>query len=551
MDVRLEQADCIDFLSSFRPGSVDLVITSPPYGMKIKPYEKDNPLDLHEYLDWQTKVIQKAAMACSDTGSICWQVGNHIASDGAVIPLDCVLFERFLLQELYPRNRIVWTFEHGLHCKNRFSGRHETILWFAKSKNYIFNLDAVRIPQKYPNKKYYKGPKQGQISSNPLGKNPTDSWKFQKEFFKLPIFPVKEHRATVSVEEFINAVNLASHVICEMKNTAMFNWNNFIQSNPTMEGKLASDIIQNLSSSTNTEPNFSFLFNQSYATIAIKKTANEISVEVGRNRWVIACEALTGNNAIFSQVFSHSFAISTNRITAPFFVLINWSGSFELGFDIINQFNIFRSKFNSITFVTDANIPVTDHQTKSICTMTSKNREIILFESVLAITFDISRTVTKNPFVMSVAQSLTTDIANTSFDRALLGNNIFSTSTNFHYLPPIFDIQFIYNKTNGNPPWDVWEIPNVKHNHVEKTEHPCQFPAELCSRLILALTNENGLVVDPFMGSGTAGVAAAMNNRRFAGCDNKPEYVEIARNRLEKLERGALSVRQPQMDQDG
>ena len=74
------------------------------------------------------------------------------------------------------RNRIIWHFGHGLHCSKRFSGRYETIMWFSKSDNYTFNLDAVRIPQKYPNKKYFKGPNAGKLSCNPLGKNPSDVW---------------------------------------------------------------------------------------------------------------------------------------------------------------------------------------------------------------------------------------------------------------------------------------------------------------------------------------------------------------------------------------
>lgn len=74
------------------------------------------------------------------------------------------------------RNRIIWHFEHGLHCSRRFSGRYETIIWFTKSDNYVFNLDPVRVPQKYPGKKHFKGLKAGQYSSNPLGKNPGDVW---------------------------------------------------------------------------------------------------------------------------------------------------------------------------------------------------------------------------------------------------------------------------------------------------------------------------------------------------------------------------------------
>jgi adenine-specific DNA-methyltransferase len=74
------------------------------------------------------------------------------------------------------RNRIIWHFEHGLHCSNRFSGRYESVTWFTKTDDYVFNLDPVRVPQKYPGKKYFKGPKVGQYSGNPLGKNPGDLW---------------------------------------------------------------------------------------------------------------------------------------------------------------------------------------------------------------------------------------------------------------------------------------------------------------------------------------------------------------------------------------
>ena len=74
------------------------------------------------------------------------------------------------------RNRIIWTFGHGLNSTQRFSGRHETILWFTKGDDYTFDLDSIRIPQKYPGKRSYKGPNKGQLSGNVLGKNPSDVW---------------------------------------------------------------------------------------------------------------------------------------------------------------------------------------------------------------------------------------------------------------------------------------------------------------------------------------------------------------------------------------
>jgi len=76
------------------------------------------------------------------------------------------------------RNRIIWHFGHGLHCTKRFSGRHETILWFTKNDNYTFNLDPIRVPQKYPGKRNFKkNEKYGTLSCNPLGKNPSDIWE--------------------------------------------------------------------------------------------------------------------------------------------------------------------------------------------------------------------------------------------------------------------------------------------------------------------------------------------------------------------------------------
>lgn len=109
-------------------------------------------------------------------GSLCWQVGHHV-NKGVVTPLDAIAYTIFSKhKDLLLRNRIVWTFAHGVHASRRFSGRHETVLWFTKGTDYTFDLDSVRVPQKYPGKRYYKGPKKGELSGNPLGKNPSDVW---------------------------------------------------------------------------------------------------------------------------------------------------------------------------------------------------------------------------------------------------------------------------------------------------------------------------------------------------------------------------------------
>ena len=89
----------------------------------------------------------------------------------------------------------------------------------------------------------------------------------------------------------------------------------------------------------------------------------------------------------------------------------------------------------------------------------------------------------------------------------------------------------------------LWNIPNVKANHPEKTLHPCQFPIELVERCVLALTNESDWVLDPFSGVGSALLAALKNNRRAIGCEKEPEYVEIARQRIDDLGAGRLRYR--------
>ncbi len=116
-----------------------------------------------------------------------------------------------------------------------------------------------------------------------------------------------------------------------------------------------------------------------------------------------------------------------------------------------------------------------------------------------------------------------------------------------------------YGTPSGNPlgknPSDIWKIvvqdwetalwniPNVKANHTEKTLHPCQFPIELVERCILALTNEDDWVVDPFSGSGSALLAALMHGRRAMGYEKEAAYISIAKQRIIDLYAGTLRYR--------
>jgi DNA modification methylase len=172
VNYQIKNGDSLKVLKEFEDGRFDLIITSPPYNIG-KSYETKTSIE--EYLETQEDIISELVRTLSDRGNLCWQVGNYV-DKGEIFPLDIYYYPIFKKLGLQLRNRILWHFGHGLHASNRFSGRYETILWFSKTNDYIFNLDDVRVPSKYPGKLHFKGEKKGLPSGNPLGKNPSDIW---------------------------------------------------------------------------------------------------------------------------------------------------------------------------------------------------------------------------------------------------------------------------------------------------------------------------------------------------------------------------------------
>ncbi len=186
-DYQIKKGDCLTVLKNIDDDKFDLIVTSPPYNIG-KSYETQTSIE--KYLETQEEIINELVRTLSERGNLCWQVGNYV-DKGEVFPLDIFYYQIFKKHGLKLRNRIIWHFGHGLHASNRFSGRYETILWFSKTDDYIFNLNNVRVPSKYPGKRHFKGPKKGQVSGNPLGKNPSDIWEiiaqdWEKEMWDIP-----------------------------------------------------------------------------------------------------------------------------------------------------------------------------------------------------------------------------------------------------------------------------------------------------------------------------------------------------------------------------
>lgn len=165
--------DCRQLLKKIPSNSVAVVITSPPYNIK-KQYGKYE--DNIEFSDWK-KLIKETTKevfrVLKPNGSFFLNLSPiPYGTDKEILPLPYVGYEIIQSCGFKLRNMITWTFNNMQNCTNRLSGRYENILWCVKDiKNYVFNLDDVRIP--------YITKKDKRLVGGP-GRNPTDVWYFDR-----------------------------------------------------------------------------------------------------------------------------------------------------------------------------------------------------------------------------------------------------------------------------------------------------------------------------------------------------------------------------------
>jgi len=98
------------------------------------------------------------------------------------------------------------------------------------------------------------------------------------------------------------------------------------------------------------------------------------------------------------------------------------------------------------------------------------------------------------------------------------------------------------NNMQGANPGDVWKFSHVHYSNPEREDHPTQKPEALIGRIVRASSNENDIVLDPFVGSGTTARVAQALNRRYIGIDINPEYIEMSKKRLARFFEGFDSV---------
>ncbi|MCL4536583.1 MAG: site-specific DNA-methyltransferase [Nitrospirae bacterium] len=98
-----------------------------------------------------------------------------------------------------------------------------------------------------------------------------------------------------------------------------------------------------------------------------------------------------------------------------------------------------------------------------------------------------------------------------------------------------FDYQLMKKMNQGKQMRNVWEISSPPAEEKRFGKHPTQKPAELLKRIVLASTKEGDLVLDPFCGSSTTGVAAVLLNRKYVGIDLEDEYLQLSKKRIEEI----------------
>lgn len=92
------------------------------------------------------------------------------------------------------------------------------------------------------------------------------------------------------------------------------------------------------------------------------------------------------------------------------------------------------------------------------------------------------------------------------------------------------------NINSGKQMTDVWRFPSISRWEKSCGKHPTQKPVPLLTRIILANTDTNDWILDPFAGSSTTGIAANLSGRRFLGIEKESEFVELSRKRRIELD---------------
>lgn len=168
-------ADCLDVLAKIPDGSIQLIVCDPPYNIMLADWD-----DHKNYLAWASPWLAEAERVLAPTGNIAIFGGLQYQGEAGSGDLLSIISHMRQNSKMLLANLIIWNYPNGMSAQRFFANRHEEIAWFAKTKKYFFDLDAVREPYDEETKAIYMKDKRLNPESVEKGRNPTNVWRMSR-----------------------------------------------------------------------------------------------------------------------------------------------------------------------------------------------------------------------------------------------------------------------------------------------------------------------------------------------------------------------------------
>ncbi|WP_417468235.1 DNA-methyltransferase [Maricaulis sp.] len=167
--------DCLEVLANIPSGSIQLIVCDPPYNIQLAHWD-DHP----NYIEWAKAWLVEVERVLSPTGSIALFGGLQYQGEAGSGDLISLISHLRANSKMLLANLIIWNYPNGMSAQRFFANRHEEIAWFAKTKKYYFDLDAVREPYDEVTKAIYLKDKRLNPESVEKGRNPTNVWRMPR-----------------------------------------------------------------------------------------------------------------------------------------------------------------------------------------------------------------------------------------------------------------------------------------------------------------------------------------------------------------------------------
>ena len=167
--------DCLDVLARIPSDSIQLIICDPPYNILLADWD-----DHSDYIGWASQWLAEAERVLAPAGNIAIFGGLQYQDEAGSGDLLSIISHMRQHSKMRLVNLIVWNYPNGMSAQRFFASRHEEIAWFAKTKKYFFDLDAVREPYDAKTKAAYMKDKRLNPASVEKGRNPTNVWRMSR-----------------------------------------------------------------------------------------------------------------------------------------------------------------------------------------------------------------------------------------------------------------------------------------------------------------------------------------------------------------------------------